>query len=116
MHPKSEVSNMQLTDVTLVSFVGLGAIRCLSYLPQILRIVRDENGASAISYTTWYTWTLANLATASYAWLNLGDAFLAAISAIYAVCCTAVIVLTGVKRAQHAARVSDAQSPYSALA
>ena len=62
---------MQLSDLTLVGFICLGVIRCFSYVPQIVRIARDEGGASAISYTTWCTWTLAHLATASYAGLNL---------------------------------------------
>ena len=64
---------MQFSDLTFRGFLGLGGIRCLSYLPQIIRIIRDENGASAISYTTWFTWILAHLATASYAVFNIGD-------------------------------------------
>jgi uncharacterized protein with PQ loop repeat len=96
---------MQISDLTFVGFLGLGSIRCLSYLPQIVRIIRDENGASAISYTTWGTWILANLATALYAVFNLGDTSLAVVSFIYAFFCTVVMLLTVFKRAQHRNRM-----------
>jgi PQ loop repeat len=89
---------MQISDLTFVGFLSLGGIRCLSYLPQIVRIIRDDNGASAISYTTWFTWIFANLATALYAVFNLGDAYLATVSVIYAFFCTVVLLLTAFKR------------------
>jgi len=97
---------MQFSDLTFVVFLGLGGIRCLSYLPQIIRIIRDENGASAISYTTWFTWILAHLATASYAVFNISDSYLAAVSIIYAFFCTVVMLLTVFKRAQHRNRMA----------
>lgn len=92
---------MQISDLTLAGFLFFGGIRILSYLPQILRVARDHNGASAISYTTWSTWTLANLATASYAAVNLRDPYLAGVSCIYAACCALVLSLTVVKRSGH---------------
>lgn len=82
---------MQLTDISLMGFLCLGGIRCLSYIPQVIRIARDAHGASAISYTTWCTWTLAHLTTAAYAGLNLNDAYLAAVSCVYAFCCALII-------------------------
>jgi amino acid permease len=106
---------MQLSDFTLVAFLGLGGIRCLSYLPQIMRIMRDENGASAISYTTWFTWILTNLATASYAVFNLGDTYLAVVSVIYAFFCTVVMFLTVFKRAQYRNRMALRESGQSML-
>jgi hypothetical protein len=79
-----------------VSFSGL---RIVSYMPQIWRVARDRNGASAISsYVTWSLWTGANLTTALYAFVNLGDLYLALVSLVYAACCTAVIALTVLKR------------------
>src|SRR3954464_3022324 len=97
---------MQFSDLTFVLFLGIGGIRCLSYVPQIIRIIHDENGASAISYTTWFTWILANLATASYAVFNLGDACLAVVSIIYAFFCAVVTLLTTFKRMQHRNRMA----------
>jgi len=95
---------MRLADLTLAGFLCLGIIRCFSYVPQIVCIARDEKGASAISYTTWWTWTLANLTTAGYAGLNLGDLYLAAVSSVYALGCGTVIALTMFKRAQYRKR------------
>ena len=92
---------MQISDLTLAGFLLFGSIRILSYLPQIICVVRDHNGASAISYTTWSTWTLANIATASYAGVNLGDPYLAGVSCIYALCCALVLSLTVIKRSGH---------------
>lgn len=96
---------MQISDLKFVGFLGLGSIRCLSYLPQIVCILRDKNGASAISCTTWVTWILAHLATALYAVFNLGDTSLAVVSIIYAFCCTVVMLLTVFKRAQYRNRI-----------
>jgi hypothetical protein len=103
-----ERNHMQLSDVTLVGFLCLGSIRCLSYVPQIIRIARDESGVSAISYTTWCTWTLAHLATAFYAELNLGDPYLAAVSCVYALGCFIVVLLTVIKRARYRKRKQPA--------
>ena len=84
--------------VIFALFTGFSALRTVSYLPQILRIARDPNGASAISYSTWIMWTCANISTSLYAFYNLADAYMALISAVYACCCLAVIGLTIVKR------------------
>ena len=48
--------------------------------------------------TTWSLWTGANLATALYAFADLGDIYLAGVSMVYAVGCATVIVLTMAKR------------------
>ena len=106
---------MQLSDLSFAGFLCLGGIRCLSYLPQIARIIRDENGASAISYTTWCTWILAHLATGSYAVFNLGDAYLAIVSIIYAFFCTVVMLLTVFRRAQHRNRMALRQIDHGLL-
>ena len=98
---------MQLSDLTLVGFLCLGSVRCLAYVPQIVRIARDENGASAISYTTWSTWALAHLVTALYAYVNLNDAYLAAVICAYALCCIVVVCLTAMKRGQRGGWLID---------
>ncbi|MDX2201481.1 MAG: hypothetical protein NW223_01910 [Hyphomicrobiaceae bacterium] len=92
---------MQISDLTLAAFLFFGSVRILSYVPQIIRVAQDHSGASAISYTTWSTWTLANLATASYAAVNLQDPYLAGVSCIYAACCALVLSMTVVKRSGH---------------
>jgi hypothetical protein len=89
---------MQTSSITLLLFTAFSGLRMFSYLPQIRRVARDTNGASAISYSTWALWTGANIATALYALANLGDVYLAFVSAVYAGCCVTVIVLTMLKR------------------
>jgi hypothetical protein len=92
---------MQLADFTLAAFVGLSGVRIFSYVPQILRVLHDENGATAISYCTWIMWTLANAATAAYSIVNIGEPYLAVVSSIYALCCLTVIAITMRKRRTH---------------
>ncbi|TIU89340.1 MAG: hypothetical protein E5V74_11665 [Mesorhizobium sp.] len=89
---------MTLGDLSFCLFTLFNGLRVVSYLPQILRVARDENGASAISYTTWLLWTGANATTGLYAGVNLDDPMLAAINWLNAVCCALVIVLTAWKR------------------
>jgi hypothetical protein len=92
---------MLISDATWLAFAAFSGLRTISYVPQIVRIARDPNGASAISYPTWLLWTAANTATALYAATNLNDVWLAYVSSIYALCCMVVIVLTTFKRLAH---------------
>ena len=96
---------MEISSLTLLLFTVFSGLRMFSYLPQIRRVARDANGASAISYSTWTLWTGANIATALYALSNLGDMYLAFVSIVYAACCVTVIVLTMLKRRGPAPRV-----------
>ncbi|TPJ73621.1 hypothetical protein [Mesorhizobium sp. B2-6-2] len=89
---------MTLGDLSFYLFTFFNGLRVVSYLPQILRVAGDENGASAISYTTWLLWTAANATTGLHAGINLGDPMLAAINWLNAVCCALVIALTAWKR------------------
>jgi hypothetical protein len=91
---------METSSITLLLFTAFSGLRMFSYLPQIRRVARDTNGASAISYSTWALWTGANIATALYALANLGDLYLAFVSAVYAGCCMTVIAITMLKRRQ----------------
>jgi len=89
---------MTLASVSYVLFTLFNSLRVISYLPQILRVLRDTNGASAISYATWGLWVAANATTGLYAAVNLGDLTLAALNLLNAACCVIVIALTAVKR------------------
>jgi uncharacterized protein with PQ loop repeat len=89
---------MELSHFTFLLFTLFSSLRIFSYLPQICKVARDRNGASAISYSTWILWTGANAATASYAGVNLRDFYLASVSAVSAICCVMVIALTLLKR------------------
>jgi len=89
------------SEATLLAFAVFSGLRTISYVPQIVRIARDCNGASAISYPTWLLWTGAHASTGMYAAVNLNDVWLAVGSSIYALCCVVVITLTAFKRLAH---------------
>ena len=89
---------MTLSEASLLGFTAFSGLRLVSYLPQIYKVARDRNGASAISYATWALWTGCHLSTGLYAIINLSDLLLGAASVLYALCCLAVIALTAAKR------------------
>jgi energy-converting hydrogenase Eha subunit G len=89
---------MTLSEVSLLAFSVFSGLRLVSYIPQICRVARDENGASAISYATWALWTGNNISTGLYAAINLSDLLLAGASILYALCCLIVITITASKR------------------
>ena len=85
-------------DVVSVAFGAFNILRLASYGPQIVAVARDHNGATAISFTCWSIWVCANASTGLYAWVNLGDAALAVISAFNASCCIIVLMIAAYKR------------------
>jgi fumarate reductase subunit D len=92
---------MLVSEATWLVFAAFSCLRTISYVPQIVCIAKDRNGASAISYPTWLLWTGAHASTGLYAAMNLNDVWLAVASSIYALCCIVVIVLTAFKRLAH---------------
>lgn len=87
-------------DVVYYLFTISNGLRLVSYIPQIHKIARDTKGASAISYSTWILWLFANATTAVYSISNLGDATMAWVNGLNALCCVIVIILTAFKRRQ----------------
>ena len=62
---------MYLPEFTLALFAIFNVLRLGSYLPQIVRVATDTEGARAISYSTWCLWIGANASTAAYALVKL---------------------------------------------
>jgi hypothetical protein len=89
---------MTLADISLLLFTVFNGLRIVSYIPQIVRVARDANGASAISYSTWGMWFAANSSTALYAFVNIADQMMGMINLVNALCCGVVIALTAYKR------------------
>lgn len=89
---------MTSPDLITLAFGAFNLLRLASYLPQIVAVARDQNGATAISFSCWAIWVGANATTALYAWTKVGDLNLAVISAFNALCCAAVLLLAGYKR------------------
>src|SRR5690606_23139309 len=89
-------------------------MRALAYVPQILCIARDRQGATAISYTTWSLFALSHLSTVAYALVALGDVAMILVFGANACACAAVLGLTFVKRRRaKAGGVSGRGEPYA---
>jgi uncharacterized protein with PQ loop repeat len=104
---------LTLTDVALVVFTVCNTARVFAYLPQMVKISRDRQGASAISYTTWVLFGVSHLSTTAYAVLVLNDWRMAAVFAANALCCIIIVGLTVWRRAafQLAQNGSDETAP-----
>jgi hypothetical protein len=89
---------MALADVTFAVFSLFNALQLVSYIPQIVAVARDRNGATAISYSSWAIWLAGAAATVAYATINIWDVWLALVNAAHALCCLLVILLTAFKR------------------
>ncbi len=90
-----------IPETILSLFAAINTVRVIAYVPQITRAARDENGASAISFTTWGLFFISHLSTIAYALVCQGDALLALIFLGNAIACLAIIAVTFLKRRRH---------------
>ena len=60
-------------DIALVVFTACNTARVFAYLPQIVKINQDTQGATAISYATWGLFGVSHLSTVAYAVLVVDD-------------------------------------------
>jgi uncharacterized protein with PQ loop repeat len=102
-------------DAALLVFTACNTARVFAYLPQIVKIGRDMQGAGAISYTTWSLFGLSHLSTVAYAILVVDDWRMAAVFAANTLCCALIVGLTAWKRAAFARNRerSGQAGPYS---
>ncbi|HWE20673.1 MAG TPA: hypothetical protein VG758_26435 [Hyphomicrobiaceae bacterium] len=102
---------MSLEEITLTLFAACNSFRVAAYVPQILKAASDKNGASSISFMTWFLFLLAHLSTVAYALVNRSDRGLAAGFAINAMCCVAILAIAYWKRRRHAKRLRHKGRP-----
>jgi hypothetical protein len=57
---------MTLSDFSVVAFAAMNGARVVAYVPQIICVRRDPNGAMAVSLTTWALFVMANATTVTY--------------------------------------------------
>jgi uncharacterized protein with PQ loop repeat len=86
-------------EAALVVFTVCNTARVFAYLPQIVKISRDTQGAWAISYATWTLFGMSHLSTVAYAILVVDDWRMAAVFIANTLCCALIVSLTAWKRA-----------------
>jgi len=89
---------MTAAELSLVAFALFNGGRAVAYLPQLIRVYRDPHDAAAVSLATWALFAAANVATVCYALSVTGDRLVAAVFALNAAGCVAIVAMTVLKR------------------
>jgi hypothetical protein len=89
---------MTLAEYSMTAFALLNGARVVAYMPQIVCVYRDPNGAVAVSLLTWIMFTASNLATVSYALTVSCDLMVAGVFALNALSCLVITALIAMRR------------------
>lgn len=89
---------MNSADISLVAFAACNALRIAAYLPQMVKLARSPAAAHAFCFATWALFTAANLSTAMYAAIVLGDGLLVFVHVLCAACCCLLMGLAWWRR------------------
>jgi len=91
---------MTLANCSLAAFALLNFARVIAYIPQIIRIHRDTQGAASVSIMTWVLFTGANVTTVTYAIAGgeSADYLIAFVFSLNAIGCGSIASLTAWKR------------------
>ena len=85
-------------EVVILLFSVCNSLRLFAYLPQLVSVLRDRNGASGVSLTTWTLFTLANGSTTTYALIIIGDTRMSVLFAFNTIFSFGIAFGTFVKR------------------
>ena len=96
-------------EIAVAIFAVSNCVRVVAYVPQIVRLARDREGAAAISCLTWVLFAVSNLSTVAYAVVVVDDWRMAAIFGVNMLCCLFIVGLTVYKRAVTRRRFSAGQ-------
>ena len=99
---------MTVADITLAVFTLFNSARFLAYVPQIIKTVKDQSGAEAISFGTWALFLASHLSAMAYAIVNQADWTMASLFLSNAVGCGVIILIAGFKRSRHRRRAIGA--------
>lgn len=99
---------MTLAEYSLVAFAVLNGGRIFAYLPQMILIYRDPNGAAAVSIAAWSLFAASNLATVGYVVIVAHDWIVAGVFAMNAAGCVGIVALTLFKRQARGSRFLSA--------
>lgn len=103
-----QISYPWFVSVVFTAFTVVNSLRILAYVPQMLSAAKCGNGASGISFTTWFMFLASHLTTVVYAIVCLGDLAMALVFFTNGLACLAILAITLIKRRRHARRrVSD---------
>lgn len=92
---------MTLPDITLMAFTVCNSVRVLAYVPQIWKAATDDNGAKALSYSTWSLFLASHVTTAAYSVVNREDWALASMFLTNALACAAILIAAACRRSLH---------------
>lgn len=91
-----------IEQAILIAFSCANALRIVAYVPQIIRVLRDRQGATAVACSTWLLFLVSNATTVLYAIVVLRDQYMAIIFSANSICCFFIVLLT--IRQRHKAR------------
>ncbi len=86
------------TEIVVLAFAATNGLRIIAYVPQIMRLARDESGATAVSSCTWVLFLISNLSTAAYASVVANEPWMGLVFVTNAVFCAAIVVLIALSR------------------
>ncbi len=92
---------MTIAEITLAVFTLFNSARFLAYVPQIIKAIKDQSGAEAISFGTWALFLASHLSAMAYAIVNQADWTMASLFLSNALGCGAIILIAGWKRSHH---------------
>jgi hypothetical protein len=92
-------------------FLIFNGLRIMLYLPQLRSCWTDRHGCPTINLWTWCSWIGANLSTALYMWIFLGDCWGLLLNLGNASMCLATVAVTLMKRRTHARVAGHAEGP-----
>jgi len=96
-----DARGMTFADITLAAFTICNSVRVVAYVPQITKAATDQDGAQAISFTTWGLFLVSNASAVAYALVNMADWMLASMFLANAIGCAAIILIGAWKRSQY---------------